>query len=81
MRLSSAAVLLVQTMLLGTSAYAQQLDAASPSEKPVAGFRSVDIGDEVFAHMCAGRARPTVIVEPGGDTSLETVFSWNLPVG
>lgn len=32
-------------------------------------------------YQCYGVGVPTVIIEPGGGTSLETVFSWNRPIG
>jgi pimeloyl-ACP methyl ester carboxylesterase len=78
---AAAAVLFAHAALFCTLAYSQQLDPSAPSEKPVAGFRSVDIGGRSLRYMCTGEGRPTVIIEPGGGTSLETVFSWNLPVG
>jgi pimeloyl-ACP methyl ester carboxylesterase len=83
MRRSSLAtsVLAAQTMLLCVPLPAQQLDASAPSEKPVPGFRSVNIGERSLRYKCAGRGTPVVIIEPGAGTSLETVFSWNFSFG
>jgi pimeloyl-ACP methyl ester carboxylesterase len=60
---------------------AQQLDASAPSAEPVPGFASVDIGGRSLRYKCFGEGTPTVLIEPGGGTSLETVFSWNRPIG
>jgi pimeloyl-ACP methyl ester carboxylesterase len=73
----SACVLLVSPWF----ARAQQFDPSAPSAKPVPGFRDADIGDRTLRYRCAGDGTPTVIVEPGGGTSLETVFSWNREIG
>ena len=69
------------TTLLATQAHAQRFDPGAPSAQPVPGFRSVDIGGRSLRYACYGTGSPTVIVEPGGGTSLETVFSWNRPIG
>lgn len=75
------AVSLGLTLLPVPSSSAQQLDPGAPSTQPVPGFRSVDIGGRSLRYQCFGTGSPTVIVEPGGGTSLETVFSWNRPIG
>jgi len=60
---------------------AQSLDASAPSAEPVPGFASVDIGGRSLRYRCAGEGTPTVLIEPGGSVSLETVFSWGKPIG
>lgn len=60
---------------------AQQLDASAPSAEPVPGFASVDIGGRSLRYKCTGEGTPTVVIEPGGGVSLETVFSWGKPIG
>jgi pimeloyl-ACP methyl ester carboxylesterase len=60
---------------------AQPLDAGAPSAEPVPGFASVDIGGRSLRYRCAGEGTPTVLIEPGGGVSLETVFSWGKPIG
>ncbi len=67
--------------LLGAQAHGQRFDPGAPSAEPMPGFRSVDIGGRSLRYNCYGTGAPTVIVEPGGGTSLETVFSWNRPIG
>lgn len=63
------------------AASAQQFDAGAPSAQPHPGFRSVDIGGRTLRYMCAGEGTPTVLIEPGGGVSLETVFSLQKPIG
>jgi pimeloyl-ACP methyl ester carboxylesterase len=58
-----------------------QSDPGAPSAEPVPGFVSVDIGGRSLRYKCMGSGVPTVIVEPGGGVSLETVISWNLTFG
>lgn len=77
----SAVVLSANALLAVQAASAQQLDAGAPSAQPVPGFRSVDIGGRTLRYMCAGEGTPTVLIEPGGGVSLETVFSWEKPIG
>jgi pimeloyl-ACP methyl ester carboxylesterase len=60
---------------------AQQFDASAPSAEPVPGFASVDIGGRSLRYKCFGEGTPTVLIEPGGGVSLETVFSWDRPIG
>lgn len=67
--------------LLAIQAHGQRFDPGAPSAEPMPGFRSVDIGSRSLRYRCYGTGTPTVIVEPGGGTSLETVFSWNRPIG
>jgi pimeloyl-ACP methyl ester carboxylesterase len=73
------------TLLLLVSACSQeafaQLDASAPSAEPVPGFASVDIGGRSLRYRCTGEGTPTVLIEPGGGVSLETVFSWGRPIG
>ncbi|GFE82735.1 hypothetical protein GCM10011487_47350 [Steroidobacter agaridevorans] len=59
----------------------KQWDASAPSAEPVPGFASVDIGGRSLRYRCQGIGAPTVIVEPGGGVSVETVTTWNLPRG
>jgi len=47
----------------------------------LAGFASVDIGGRSLRYQCFGEGTPTVLIEPGGGVSLETVFSWDKPIG
>lgn len=63
------------------SAVAQQFDASAASAKPVTGFASVDVGGRSLRYRCSGDGTPTVLIEPGGGVSLETVFSWDKPIG
>jgi hypothetical protein len=60
---------------------AQQFDVSAPSATPVPGFASVDIGGRSLRYKCFGAGTPTVLIEPGGGVSLETVFSWDKPIG
>ncbi|GFE85822.1 alpha/beta fold hydrolase [Steroidobacter agaridevorans] len=59
----------------------KQWDASAPSAEPVPGFASVDIGGRSLRYRCQGSGAPTVIIEPGGGVSVETVTTWNLPRG
>lgn len=59
----------------------KQWDASAPSAEPVPGFASVDIGGRSLRYRCQGNGAPTVIIEPGGGVSVETVTSWNLTRG
>jgi pimeloyl-ACP methyl ester carboxylesterase len=74
-------LLLTSVLTCGPTAHAQQLDASAPSAAPVPGFASVDIGGRSLRYMCTGEGTPTVLIEPGGGVSLETVFSWGKPIG
>lgn len=60
---------------------AQRIDPGAASEEPVAGFESVDVGGRSLRYRCTGDGTPIVIVEQGGGTSLETVISWDRPIG
>lgn len=60
---------------------AQQFDVSAPSAEPVPGFASVDIGGRSLRYKCFGEGVPTVLIEPGGGVSLETVFSLDRPIG
>jgi pimeloyl-ACP methyl ester carboxylesterase len=73
-------VLLVPLLLLTPDSRAQS-DPGAPSAEPVPGFNSVDIGGRSLRYRCVGSGAPTVIIEPGGGVSLETVISWNLTRG
>ena len=59
-----------------TTAFAQQLDAAAPSAEPMPGFRDGDAGARKLRYRCAGEGEPTVLIEAGGATSFETLYSW-----
>jgi pimeloyl-ACP methyl ester carboxylesterase len=74
-------VLAVSVLTCSAPRAAQQLDAGAPSAEPVPGFASVDIGGRSLRYRCTGEGTPTVLIEPGGGVSLETVFSWGRPIG
>jgi pimeloyl-ACP methyl ester carboxylesterase len=59
-----------------TVSFAQQLDAAAPSSEPMPGFRDGDAGARKLRFRCTGEGAPTVLIETGGDTSFETLYSW-----
>ena len=79
-RRNASGVLSVLLLLLAPDGRAQS-DPGAPSAEPVPGFASVDIGGRSLRYRCTGRGVPTVIIEPGGGVSLETVISWNLTRG
>jgi len=79
--MKTTAVLVLGVFAATTAASARQFDPGAPSAKPVPGFRSADIGERRLRYKCAGEGEPTVLIEPGGGISLETVFSWDPPVG
>ena len=60
---------------------AQQFDVSAPSSEPVPGFASIDVGGRSLRYKCFGAGVPTVLIEPGGGVSLETVFSLDRPIG
>jgi pimeloyl-ACP methyl ester carboxylesterase len=72
---------LLAGVLAAVQAGAAQLDASAPSAEPVPGFASVNIGGRNLRYRCSGEGTPTVLIEPGGGVSLETVFSWGKPIG
>ena len=55
---------------------AQQLDAAAPSTEPMPGFRDGNAGARRLRYRCTGVGAPTVLIEAGGATSFETLYSW-----
>ena len=59
-----------------TVAVAQQLDAAAPSPEPMPGFLDGDAGARKLRYLCTGEGAPTVLIEAGGATSFETLYSW-----
>lgn len=71
----------VAVLAVAVPASAQQFDPGAPSARPVEGFASVDVGGRSLRYMCAGEGSPTVLIEPGGGVSLETVFSLERPIG
>lgn len=73
--------LLLSGLLLSAAKGQAQWDASAPSAHPMPGFTSVDIGGRALRYKCEGSGTPTVIIEPGGGVSLETVISWNLTRG
>jgi pimeloyl-ACP methyl ester carboxylesterase len=77
----TSTILAFAALCLAASAVAQQGDPGAPSAQPVAGFASVDIGGRSLRYKCSGAGSPTVIVEPGGGVSVETVMSWSQPIG
>ena len=78
--MSRSLAILLSAVLVAV-ATAQQSDPGAPSAKPVPGFRSVDIGGRTLRYKCMGTGTPTVLIEPGGGVSLETVFSWDQSIG
>ena len=72
---------LLTVLLLWSSDGHAQRDPGAPSADPVPGFASVDIGGRSLRYKCMGDGTPTVIIEPGGGVSVETVMSWKLPTG
>jgi pimeloyl-ACP methyl ester carboxylesterase len=81
-RLPLASQLLLSALgLIGPFVQAQQMSAGIPSDRPTPGFLSADIGGRNLRYMCAGSGTPTVLVEQGMGVSVETVFSWDKPVG
>jgi pimeloyl-ACP methyl ester carboxylesterase len=76
----ASGVLLAALLLVAADGQAQS-DPGAPSAEPVPGFASVDIGGRSLRYKCAGKGAPTVIIEPGGGVSLETVISWKIPFG
>jgi pimeloyl-ACP methyl ester carboxylesterase len=76
----SALVSLV-LILVASPAFTQQPAASIAVSQPTPGFRTADIGDKELRYKCEGQGTPAVIIEQGGGVSLETVFSWNPPVG
>ena len=40
------------------------------------GFRDGDAGARKLRYRCAGEGAPTVLIEAGGATSFETLYSW-----
>src|SRR5678815_2209828 len=59
-----------------TPVSAQQLDAAAASAEPMPGFKDGDAGVRELRYRCAGEGTPTVLIEAGGATSFETLYSW-----
>jgi pimeloyl-ACP methyl ester carboxylesterase len=59
-----------------TAVFAQQLDAAAPSPDPMPGFRDGNAGARLLRYRCTGEGTPTVLIEAGGATSFETLYSW-----
>jgi pimeloyl-ACP methyl ester carboxylesterase len=69
--------------LIAPLAVAQQKPplASVAAVAPTAEFDSADVEGQTIRYRCEGIGSPTVIVEQGGGISLETVFSWQQPVG
>ena len=64
-----------------TASFAQQLDAAAPSTEPMPGFRDGNAGTRKLRYRCTGEGTPTVLIEAGGATSFETLYSWERTLG
>jgi pimeloyl-ACP methyl ester carboxylesterase len=64
-----------------TPASAQQLDAAAPSAEPMPGFKDGDVGSRKLRYRCTGEGTPIVLIEAGGATSFETLYSWERTLG
>jgi pimeloyl-ACP methyl ester carboxylesterase len=62
-------------------ASAQQLDAAAPSAEPMPRFKDGDAGARKLRYRCTGEGVPTVLIEAGGGTSFETLYSWERALG
>jgi pimeloyl-ACP methyl ester carboxylesterase len=74
--------LLAVVSMFGARGLCHAQTAGVPVERPTRGFMSVTVGPgRVFRYRCAGRGRPTVVVEQGMGISVETVFSWEKRVG
>lgn len=73
--------LAASALAIAKAGAAQQFDVSAPSAEPVPGFTSVDIGGRSLRYNCFGEGTPTVLIEPGGGVSLETVFSLDTPIG
>jgi pimeloyl-ACP methyl ester carboxylesterase len=73
--------LLLSALLLPAAHGQAQFDPGAPSAEPVPGFASVDIDGRSLRYKCVGNGTPTVIIEPGGGVSVETVISWNFTRG
>jgi len=69
-----AAAILFSGVAAGS--FAQQLDAAAPSSEPVPGFRDGNAGARKLRYRCTGEGTPVVLIEAGGETSFETLVSW-----
>jgi pimeloyl-ACP methyl ester carboxylesterase len=61
---------------VAVGSFAQRLDAAAPSSEPMPGFRDGDAGARKLRYRCTGEGTPVVLIEAGGETSFETLFSW-----
>jgi pimeloyl-ACP methyl ester carboxylesterase len=70
-------------LLIAPLALAQQEPplASIPPANSTAGFRSANLEGLTIRYYCQGTGSPTVIIEQGGGISVETVFSWEQPVG
>jgi pimeloyl-ACP methyl ester carboxylesterase len=73
MKLLAAAILFSG---VAAGSFAQQLDASAPSSEPMPGFRDGNAGARKLRYRCTGEGTPVVLIEAGGETSFETLFSW-----
>ena len=64
-----------------TTVFAQQLDAAAQSPEPMPGFLDGNAGARKLRYRCAGEGEPAVVIEAGGATSFETLYSWERTQG
>lgn len=76
MRMSTTFAAAIFFCAATTTALSQQLNAAAPSAQPVPGFLDGDAGARKLRYRCTGEGAPTVLIETGGDTSFETLTSW-----
>lgn len=73
LKILAAAIFFSDAVTVG---FAQQLDAAAPSTDPMPGFRDGNVGARQLRYRCSGEGAPTVLIEAGGATSFETLYSW-----
>jgi pimeloyl-ACP methyl ester carboxylesterase len=57
-----------------STAFSQQQSESPPD--PVPGFRDGNAGARSLRYQCTGEGGPTVLIEPGGGISFETLHSW-----
>lgn len=81
--MDSTIALLLVLMLGAPLTLAQQRPslASIPATTPATGFSNAKVEGKTIRYFCQGAGSPTVIVEQGGGISVETVFSWERPVG
>src|SRR4051812_23735262 len=76
MRMSTTFAAAIFFSAAAAAAFSQRLDSAAPSSQPMPGFRDGDAGARKLRYRCTGDGAPTVLIETGGETSFETLTSW-----